>query len=74
MKQSDAQTISKLALRASDDLNSILIELLEDADAEKIAEYKKLIGSLLGEIYFSILRPIYELYPDLAPEELKTNR
>ncbi len=67
-----AKTISELALRASDDLNSILIELLEDADDDKSAEFKKLIGSILGEIYFGVLRPVFDLYPDLAPDELKT--
>jgi hypothetical protein len=67
-----AKKISDLAFRASDDLNSILIELLDGADAEKAAEAKKLIGSLLDEIYFAILRPIYEHYPDLAPEDLRT--
>ena len=65
--------ISDLALRVSDDLNSILIELLKDADDQKTTEYKKLIGSLLGGIYSGILRPVYDLYPDLAPEDLKTN-
>lgn len=71
MEHDCAKTISELALRASDDLNSILIELLKDADLEKKAEYKKLIGSILGEIYFGVLRPVYDLYPDIAPDALK---
>jgi hypothetical protein len=50
------------------------MELLQGANAEETAEYKKLIGSLLGEIYFSILRPVYEHYPDPTPDELKTSR
>jgi hypothetical protein len=74
MELDHAKTISELALRVSDDLNSILIELLKDADAEKTGEYKKTIGSLLGEIYFGILRPVYETYPELAPVELKTKQ
>ena len=69
MKIDRAKIISDLALRVSDDLNSILIELLKDADDQ---EYKKLIGSLLGGIYFDILRPVYDLYPALAPEDLQT--
>lgn len=44
MQRSNAEIISKLALRASDELNSILIELLKGADAEKTAEYKKLLA------------------------------
>ena len=72
MEFDQAKAISELALHASDDLNSVLIELLKGADAEKTAEYKKLIGSILGEIYFGILRPVYDLHPDLAPDELKT--
>lgn len=72
MKADRAKTISDLALRVSDDLNSMLIELLDDADDQKTKEYKKLIGSILGELYFGVLRPIYDLYPDLAPDELKT--
>ena len=72
MKTDRAKTISDLALRAADDLNSMLIELLEDADDQKSKEYKKLIGSILGELYCGVLRPIYDLYPNLAPDELKT--
>lgn len=72
MELDRAKMISELALRASDDLNSLLIELLKGADVEKTAEYKKLIGSLLGDIYFGILRPVYDLCPDVAPDELKT--
>ena len=71
MNRAKAEKISKLALRVADDLNSILIEILEDADDKKTTEYKKLIGSILGEIYFGILRPVYDLYPDLAPDALK---
>ncbi|MGO9431253.1 hypothetical protein [Rhodoblastus sp.] len=73
MSRANAETISKLALGVSEDLNSILIELLEDADDQKTTEYKKLIGSILGEIYFGVLRPVYDLYPDIAPDELKTS-
>lgn len=72
MELDQAKTISELTLRASDDLNSVLIELIKDADAEKTAEYKKMIGAILGDIYFGILRPVYDLYPDIAPDELKT--
>jgi hypothetical protein len=72
MERDQAKAISELALRASDDLNSVLIELLKGADAEKATEYKKIIGSVLGEIYFSILRPVYDRYPDIAPDDLRT--
>jgi hypothetical protein len=71
MKIDQAKTISELALRVSDDLNSILIEMLKDADDQKTTEYKKLIGSILGELYFGVLRPVYDLYPELAPDGLK---
>ncbi|MBB4200702.1 hypothetical protein GGD83_004531 [Rhodoblastus sphagnicola] len=66
-----AKKISDHALRASDHLNSILIELLDGADTETAATSKELIGSLLGEIYFGILRPIHDKYPELAPEDLR---
>jgi len=72
MDPARARKVSNLALRASDDLNSILIELIDGADAEKITESKKLIGALLGEIYFGVLRPVYDEYPELAPEDLRT--
>jgi hypothetical protein len=42
MNRAKAETIAKLALRVSDDLNSILIELLKDADDQKTTEYKNL--------------------------------
>jgi hypothetical protein len=74
MELEQAKTISELGLRASGDLNSVLIELLKGADAEETARYKQIIGSILGEIYFNILRPVYQLYPDAAPDDLKTRR
>ena len=58
MKFDQAKTVAELALNISDELNSILIELLKDADAEKVSEYKQLVGSIMGEIYFGLLRPV----------------
>ncbi|WP_298353992.1 hypothetical protein [Rhodoblastus sp.] len=72
MDHDQAKAISELALRASDDLNSALIEMLKGADPQQTAEYKRKIGSILGEIYYGILRPIYDLYPDVAPDDLKS--
>jgi hypothetical protein len=78
MKFDQAKTVAELALNISDELNSILIELLKDvellkdADAEKVSEYKQLVGSIMGEIYFGLLRPVYDLYPELSPDALKT--
>jgi len=74
MQLEQAKAISELALRASGDLNSVLIELLKGADAEETAKYKQIIGSILGEIYFNILRPVYDRYPDAAPDDLKIHR
>lgn len=72
MEFEHAKVISQLALRASGDLNLVLIELLKGADSEETARYKQIIGSILSEIYFNILRPVYQLYPDAAPDDLKT--
>jgi hypothetical protein len=72
LERDRAEKIATLALRTSGDLNSLLIELIEDAGPDRTAECKQLIGSMLGEIYFRILRPIYKLHPDVAPDELKT--
>ena len=72
LERDRAEKIATLALRTSDDLNSLLIELIQDAPPERTAEYKQLIGSMLDEIYVQILRPIYKLHPDIAPDELKT--
>jgi hypothetical protein len=74
LERDRAEKVSTLSLRISDDLNSLLIELIEDADSEATAQYKQLIGAMLGEIYCSILRPVYRHHPDIAPDELKTGR
>jgi hypothetical protein len=72
MELEHAKAMSQLALRASGDLNLVLTELIKGANAEETARYKQIIGSILGEIYFNILRPVYQLYPDAAPDDLKT--
>jgi hypothetical protein len=74
LEREQAEKISTLSLRVSEDLNSLLVELIKDADAETTAEYKRVIGSTLGEIYCRILRPVYKLHPDIAPDELRTRR
>lgn len=74
LQRDRAEKISTLSPRISDDLNALLIELIEDADGEATARYKQLIGAMLGEIYCSVLRPVYQLHPDIAPDELKTGR
>ena len=74
MKIERAKTISDLALRVSDDLNSILIELLKDAPTEKVSELKRMIGALMGGVLLDILHPLYDEHPYLAPEAMKTTK
>jgi hypothetical protein len=66
-----AQDISRLMLDISGRLDASTRMVMETSDNEEFVRYRTVIGKLMGQIYFDVLKPIYDKYPALIPDELK---
>ena len=66
-----AQDISRLMLDISGRLDTSARMVMETSDNDEFVRYRTVIGNLMGQIYFEVLKPIYDKYPALIPDELK---
>lgn len=39
--------------------------------SDEFSSYKLAAGKVLGEILLEVMNPIYEMHPDITPDELK---
>jgi len=66
-----AQSISRLMLDISGRLDASARMVMETSETEEFVKYRTVIGNLMGQIYFDVLKPIYDKYPALIPDGLK---
>lgn len=69
-KQISAELVA-LMRECSDKLNVSVQKVKDTCTEEEFLEYRKTIGKIMGDMYFDVMRPIFEEYPDLEPETMK---
>jgi len=68
MKYEDAEKLSKYIVGANSLLHQSLSDLQESLSKEEYKKLAKEIGVISGEIYLSILRPLWEEHTVLGSE------
>ncbi len=63
--RSVAETINKLMLDLSQDLDRSVVLVKEKGSEEELIKYRRSVGKILAEIFESVLVPIYTEYPEL---------
>jgi hypothetical protein len=65
-----AEKVHKLMLDISSQLDESVAFVQKECPVEEFTVYRRAIGNILGEVWDTILRPLYEEHPDLRPREL----
>jgi|HubBroStandDraft_4_1064222.scaffolds.fasta_scaffold338992_2 hypothetical protein len=67
-----ADKINRLMVDISDQLTSSLRFVHSECSEEEFQKYKRAVGILLGYTFTEVAGPIYERYPELMSDGLKT--
>lgn len=70
-KKETAVEVDKMMRECSALLNESIRRVMETCPDEEFKEYRRVIGRIMGSVYFDVLEPIYRQYPELEPDELK---
>ncbi len=65
-----AEKTASVAMQSSFVLDSYLIYLKQQLEAEEFSEVCQKFGKAMSETYFQILEPIWAQYPELLPEKM----
>jgi hypothetical protein len=72
MNEDTARRVHALLIQASGAIDHS-VALVQDAGVigEELTGYKHAAGQVLGEMWFALLKPLYDEHPSLIPPELK---
>jgi len=75
MNEDTARRVHALLIQASGAIDDS-VGVVQDAGVmdEELKEYKRAAGQVLGEMWFALLKPLYDEHPALIPPELKSVR
>ena len=66
-----AREIEQIMRQCSSALNDSVRLVMDTSPEEEFKTYRKVVASIMGDIYLEVLQPIHRRYPDLEPEEMK---
>jgi hypothetical protein len=75
MDRKSAETLTKVFLQLSSDLNAITYDYMStDGDGDPAyLKFRDGVGRVLGTFYTDIMMQVFRDFPDLEPEELRDN-
>ncbi len=73
MNDDSARRIIQIADRVTADLNDMVsVGLQSGLGDEEYRRFRRIVGRIMGDVYLEILRPLYDSFPHLEPEDLKS--
>ena len=66
-KQTAAQLIAVMT-EVGDKLNDSVRLVRDESDSDSFNSYRDSVGKVMGIMFFDIMNPIFEKYPELKPE------
>lgn len=69
-----AQAVHELALKIGKELDNSIVSIQQALSDEELKNYKLAVGKVMGDLFFEIMQPIYELHPEMVPDELNLNK
>lgn len=66
-----AKEIEQIMRQCSAALNDSVRLVMDTSPEEEFKAYRKVVASIMGNIYLEVIQPIHRGYPDLEPEEMK---
>lgn len=71
MQREVAENVLALMLEYSGKLDQSVQLVKDNCNEQEFINYRKAIGTIMGEMYVEIMWPIFKEHPDLEPEEMK---
>ena len=71
MKRELAEQIVSKLHRATMEIDETIALVQKECSADELHEYRRAAGHAMGYLFTDIIRPIFQQYPDLMPEEMK---
>ena len=73
MTKDVAKELNRLVREASGLLDRSTGVAQDELSSQSFDSFRREVGLILGEIYFTVLEDLWEQYPDLLPESMKTD-
>ncbi len=65
-----AGKISDLMLQFSARLDQSVADVAAVSSIEELNQYRRAVGSVMGEMLLGIMNPLYRMHPDIKPKAL----
>ena len=66
-----AESINNLMLAWGKDLDASLADMQTRCSHAEFIAYRKAVGVLMADMLLEVMNPLYELHPDIKPEQLR---
>ncbi|GEM_PF-217208 len=66
-----AVPLDKLMKEITKEINESIILVQEQCSEEEFKTYRRAAAQVMGDIFLDIMNPIYNLHPDIIPDEMK---
>ncbi|SHN41826.1 hypothetical protein SAMN05192549_11328 [Duganella sacchari] len=74
MNRQISEEVLKTMSDVCERLNDSLIRVKDTCPENEFKEYREEVSKIMTELYYCIIRPIHDAYPELEPEALKDSR
>ena len=71
MQKEVAAEILAFMLEYSGKLDQSVQRVKDTCSEQQFVDYRKAVGTIMGEMYMGIMWPIFSEHPELEPEEMK---
>ncbi len=71
MSRTAAAKLVDLMLKQASEQDRLLEELRDECSEEEFKRYCRMIGGTMASLFEEVMKPIFEIYPDLVPPQLR---
>ena len=72
MKRDVAEQIVSIVHKVTREMDASILLIQRECSEEEFIEYRRAAGRVMGYLFTDIVRPIFQEYPELMPEEMKS--
>lgn len=71
MEIEDAEKISVLLMQINASLNQSVRFVMDKDSEDNFKSYRLATGKIIGDLYVDLLRPLWDRFPELLPEQME---
>jgi hypothetical protein len=73
MDRATAERVLELLTEAGQRVNQAIGLAFESGDADSASRFRRVGGRVMGEIHLELVLPIFDRFPDLVPDHLRSS-